>query len=298
MDEQQHEENVSLVLQAIKTELREFRNENKLDFQKLKEEIKGDMKAELKEIKTEIYQHLSANSEKINTLENKVTEAETRLAGTEALNLAMKDALVKVIVNHKATREKLMDLEGRSRRNNIRLYGVPEGKEKDSVVQFVDTLLKSTLSLPEDMRLDIQRAHRALTQKPGENAPPRSIIINFHDFLTKESILRKAWANKVTYEGHRLSFDHDYANDVVQRRREYVSIKKNLKERGIRFQTPLDKIRIHWDTGVRTYGTAREAALEMRRRGHAVPLPEPSPAELDKELASLTRETAWQHVDK
>jgi hypothetical protein len=33
-------------------------------------------------------------------------------------------------------------------------------------------------------------------------------------------------------------FDHDYAGEILKRRKEYTPIKKALKEKGIRFQTP------------------------------------------------------------
>ncbi|KAK1894503.1 putative lipid kinase YegS-like [Dissostichus eleginoides] len=46
-----------------------------------------------------------------------------------------------------------------------------------------------------------------------------------------------------------------------------------LKEKGIGFQTPLTKIRIHWNTGVKTYENAREAAQDMKERGHTVDVP-------------------------
>ena len=44
-------------------------------------------------------------------------------------------------------------------------------------------------------------------------------------------------------EGRHLSFDHDYATEVIQKRKTYTGIKRLLKEKGIRFQTPLEKMR-------------------------------------------------------
>uniref|UniRef100_A0AAV2J4T9 L1 transposable element RRM domain-containing protein n=1 Tax=Knipowitschia caucasica TaxID=637954 RepID=A0AAV2J4T9_KNICA len=266
-------ENVSSMLRAIKTDLQEFRVENKNDFRNMKEELRNDMKAELALLKGEVYQSISENTEKANALEIKLAEAEARIAEAEKLNAAMKDALTKVMKNQMIVQSKLTDIEGRSRRNNIRIYGVKEGSESDSMLQFMDGLLKKTLSLPQDMNLRMQRAHRALTRKPEGDAPPRSIIINFQEYTLKEDILKRAWAQRIMHDGQRISFDHDYATDVVQKRREYGNIKRALKEKSVRFQTPLDKIRIHWDTGARTYGSAREAAIEMRRRGYVVPGP-------------------------
>uniref|UniRef100_A0A3Q4GJ23 L1 transposable element RRM domain-containing protein n=1 Tax=Neolamprologus brichardi TaxID=32507 RepID=A0A3Q4GJ23_NEOBR len=264
--QQRDSESVSAMLKDIKMELQTFRSESKQDMLKMREELRQDVRAELASLKAEVYQSISANTEKANSLERKLIEAETRIAEAETLNAAMKDALTKVMESYKSIQRKMTDLEGRTRRNNIRLYGLPEGAEGDSIPQFVEDLRKKALSLPHDISLRIQRAHRALTGKPGQNAPARSIILNFQEYIRKEDILKRAWAGKVVYKGQHILFDHDYATEVAQKRWEYGSIKRASKEQGVRFQTPLDKIRIHWDMGVRTYGSAREAAFERNIR--------------------------------
>ncbi len=46
-----------------------------------------------------------------------------------------------------------------------------------------------------------------------------------------------------------------------------------MKQAGIRFQAPLDKIKIHWSDGVKTYDDAKEAAQDLRERGFPVETP-------------------------
>lgn len=88
--------------------------------------------------------------------------------------------------------DKLEDLEMRSRRNNMRIFGVLEGTESQSssVAKFVDTWLREELGL--DTEMQIQRAHRATVPKPDPGQPPRSIGINFQQFSTKELASKKA----------------------------------------------------------------------------------------------------------
>ena len=164
--------------------------------------------------------------------------------------------------------------------------------------RYVDQLLKQELDLPTDVELRIQRAHRALSGRPGPGAPPRSIVVNFLEYSIKEMILGRAWRRgvKIMVDNKRVLFDHDYAMAVVQRRKEYAGIKKVLMERGIRFQTPLDKMRIHWQSGTRTYGSAREAAMDMQDRGIEVDVPKSSAVGLEAELAQLRQATTWQRV--
>ncbi|KAK1887182.1 LINE-1 type transposase domain containing protein 1 [Dissostichus eleginoides] len=165
----------------------------------------------------------------------------------------------------------LEDLESRSRRNNLRIYGIPEDAElkSDTVAMFVDKWLRDELSLETD--LQIQQAHRALAPKPKSGQPPRSIILNFLQFHVKEMVLKRAWEKKTVKLGdNRIYFDHDYTARILLQRKAYVGVKKILKGEGIRFQTPLNKMRIHWANGMKTYNSAEEAASDMRGRGYEV----------------------------
>ena len=91
-------------------------------------------------------------------------------------------------------------------------------------------------------------------------------------------------------------FDHDYATEVVQKRKAYGPIKKILKEEQIRFQTPLARMRIHWGSGVKTYDSAEDVARNMKERGYEVDLPREGTATAEREK---TRDRAeWQQVTR
>lgn len=49
--------------------------------------------------------------------------------------------------------EKITDLEGRSRRNNIQIFGLPEDTEGSPIIKYAEQLLKTELELPEEMTL-------------------------------------------------------------------------------------------------------------------------------------------------
>lgn len=72
--------------------------------------------------------------------------------------------------------DKCDDLEGRSRRHNVRIVGLKEGSEKGmDTGTFVSGLLKDTLSL-EDQPL-VDRAHRVMRRNASNgNPPPRALI--------------------------------------------------------------------------------------------------------------------------
>lgn len=77
-----------------------------------------------------------------------------------------KEVLLTALKTQRSLREKVTDSEGRSRRNNVCIFGVPEGAEGDSVPRFVESLLRRELALEEDTCLQIQRANKAAAGRP------------------------------------------------------------------------------------------------------------------------------------
>lgn len=77
----------------------------------------------------------------------------------ETFNMEAKEALMTTLREQRKLQEKLTDLEGRSRRNNVRIFRVPEGSEVDLAPHFVEELLQRVLALPVGTNLPIQ--HRS-----------------------------------------------------------------------------------------------------------------------------------------
>lgn len=94
-------------------------------------------------------------------------ETEVRVGQVED----MTETIITVMKRQKTLQQKRTDLECRSRRNNIRIVGVAEGEEGNSVIRFMSVLLKRELPLPTDLDFKIQWAHRSLTLKPRPDTP-------------------------------------------------------------------------------------------------------------------------------
>ncbi|KAJ1109767.1 hypothetical protein NDU88_007126 [Pleurodeles waltl] len=67
----------------------------------------------------------------------------------------------------RSLRERLTDLEDRSRRDNVRFFGIPERKEGTDIKAFLQSLLPELTGLTFSPPLKFQRVHRI--------GPPRSI---------------------------------------------------------------------------------------------------------------------------
>ncbi|KAJ7998448.1 hypothetical protein DPEC_G00205050 [Dallia pectoralis] len=95
---------------------------------------------------------------RLDEAEGRIEKTEERIQNTEEVITAMLKLQAKM-------EDKLLDLESRSRRDNMRIYGVPEEAEKEStmMVSFVESLLREGLELNDDMPdLQIERAHRSM----------------------------------------------------------------------------------------------------------------------------------------
>ena len=134
---------------------------------------------------------------------------------------------------------KIDDLENRSRRNNLVIWGAPEGIESQDCISFIHNLLG------EDghSSTTIQRAHRSgyLSSKPGSkpNKKPRPIHIGFSSYLAKVDAKKKLISvfKESTYSAGgvkdaRLYVSDDFSRKVQQMRKDKMPLLKELRSKG------------------------------------------------------------------
>ncbi|KAJ1177278.1 hypothetical protein NDU88_002539 [Pleurodeles waltl] len=118
---------------------------------------------------------------RVTTLEQRITAVETPATLTE-------DRDQELIYLH----SKVVDLEDRSRRDNIRLLGFPEEIEGADVQSFLKNILPQLTGLAFNPPLEFQRSHR-LGPKHREGANnPRPIIACFLRHTQARQLLQKA----------------------------------------------------------------------------------------------------------
>lgn len=92
-------------------------------------------------------------------------------------------------------------LEDRSRRNNLRIRGIPEALEVEDSEGKTKAVFQSILKTTT-VDLVIDRVHRALGPKPQNPMRPRDIICRVHRSQQKELILRADWdLGDITFDG-------------------------------------------------------------------------------------------------
>ncbi|RXN22092.1 LINE-1 type transposase domain-containing 1 [Labeo rohita] len=165
---------------------------------------------------------LSEHSDRITQLEHDVKALQSKLTSTEKENTALK--------------ANIEDLISRSKRQNVRLVGLPEDIEGKNAREYVTNLLSELLGdcLAEPPELD--RIHRSLWPKPCADEPPRPLIIRFHRYVIKETVMRWSKSQKdISYKGHKIKMYEDFSTELARKRVAFNKIKSLLYKQGVRF---------------------------------------------------------------
>ncbi|XP_032408025.1 uncharacterized protein LOC116712251 [Xiphophorus hellerii] len=211
------------------TKMQEMLNDSRTDLINRFENIVSNV------VKREISTALAPLEAKIASFGTAIHDLE-RAANDQDGRLATMEASVKslnVLVD--TLSKKCEDLEGRSRLNNIRLVGVPEGSEGQQPTKFVSKLLQDLLGLDSKPALD--RAHRTSWAKPAEGDPPRPVVVRVNLFQERNEILRRAReSSPLLYEGKHVFIFPDYSTSVAKKRASFTKVKKELHScPGIKF---------------------------------------------------------------
>ncbi|KAF3837551.1 hypothetical protein F7725_005015 [Dissostichus mawsoni] len=137
----------------------------------------------------------------------------------------------------KALQGKMLDLEARSRRNNLILAGLPEGKEAGGISPLLDKILRHFLKLSDTIPApEIERAHRALRPIPDPGHPPRHIIIRFLRWSDKNEVFKTLASakGKLTWDGHDLRMFQDFPMEIQRQRDSYRELRSILRKENLR----------------------------------------------------------------
>lgn len=198
-------------------------------------------------------------------LERRTTEVEERVSATEDEGRRYERAIRYLLRREKDLTARYDDLQNRMRRNNMRIYRVPEGSEGRDVRKFVEELIHAVLDPMPDVSIQIERAHRSLTSEAKKpNDPPRSLIVRFLDFAVKEKILRQAWSQTLVYNDEQIYFDHDYSPELQRKRASVRWAAKQLKKKGIKAKCIYPaQLKLTMDTGEHTFSTLKDALPKL-----------------------------------
>lgn len=129
----------------------------------------------------------------------------------------------------------LEDLDNRGRRNNIRVRGLPEATQDEDLQVTLQAIFNNVLGRPENQRIKLDRAHRALRPR-GPGPRPRDVICRVHNFALKEDIMRKACnMHTIDFDGAPIQLYPDLSWITLQQRRSLQPLFTSLKEHDYRY---------------------------------------------------------------
>ena len=151
----------------------------------------------------------------------RIASLETNADSVDGCLLSLEATCAELTAVNEKLKAKTADLEAHSRRNNVRIVGLSESIEGPRPTDFFSALLVQLLGeeiLPKPPVLD--RAHRSLAPKLKQGERPRPVIVRFHDYQTKEKVLRKARRRRsdLQYLGNPVTLYEDFSPEVMAQR--------------------------------------------------------------------------------
>ena len=170
---------------------------------------------------------LSKLTNKTKEIEKIASDVETAM---EFANVEIEVLKKKELVSENKVKElqdKLLYQEVYNRRENLRLFGIPEpiGGTED-VHQVVHKFLKEELELEITEDIEFQRAHRIGKKKKGETRP---VIVRFLRFPEREMVFKRA---REMQEETNVKVYADYPKEISERRKQQWPRMKKAREEG------------------------------------------------------------------
>lgn len=162
----------------------------------------------------------------------RMNEAEQRISDLEDDGKQVKTKLGECDRRVEALWARVENLENRSRRNNVRLVNLSEGREQPGkMAQYVQKLFADAFGCT-GAEFEVERAHRVpSTPVPDPNKPPRMVLVRFLRSSARDKILQMAREKRgCDWEGARLSIFEDVSKELTEKRKAFGPAKKRLRE--------------------------------------------------------------------
>lgn len=124
----------------------------------------GDLRSEFTGKLNSIVKASEDTAKQLSDCANSIKQAAIRISVVEDDLCELKDMVEKMEKRNRVLEEKVIDMETRSRLNNIRLVNLPEGAENPDLCAFLEGWLPDTLGV-QMRRLSCWKGYTVLGQK-------------------------------------------------------------------------------------------------------------------------------------
>lgn len=274
MAEATHEADSPISLKTLRAELQSYREalvgDIKSQIETLHQEIKKEIsslreeaKADLRALRTELIHEQTALQKTQAEMMNEQADMGQVLSDTMDRVATLEQAREKMEKEYKRTYEKCMDLENRSRRQNLKIIGIAEGTEAGHPTRFAAEFFPEILGAEHfgGSPVVIDRAHRSLAPKPKKGERPRAIVVRLHYYSDKEKILSLSRnKGRLLYKGTPVHIFPDMSPEVAKLRAAFNPVKARLRDAGINYSLFYPaRLTVTVDDARHTFESPREA---------------------------------------
>ncbi|XP_077553111.1 uncharacterized protein LOC144167823 [Haemaphysalis longicornis] len=194
-------------------------------------------------------------------IQTRLDAIEAKLKQVEAAASAIKEVNVKVSSLERTVQyleHKVIDLEDRSRRNNIIVFGIPED-EKETADALANTIVEGVFKNVLGVQLSsIERMHRLERKQANKNRP---VILKLFDYREKAEVL----ANCFKLKGTDISVSEDFSLVTREKRKKLWESTSEIRKAGGKVTMKYDKIKI--DDELFEWNDAENKRIPVKKGG-------------------------------
>lgn len=189
--------------------------------------LRSSLQADMVRGITECQREVQAIGHRVHQVENKMEEY------TSAYNV-MVEAHAAQGEDIAWLKDKMADLEDRSRRNNLKLRGIPEDVPPNQLLQYAQTLFSTMVPDASAHDLLVDRIHRVPKPSFLPAEIPRDVLLRMHFYHVKDRVLQASRKQEnIPQQYANIRLLPDLSRHTLQRRRNLITITKALRNHKI-----------------------------------------------------------------
>ncbi|KAG8580053.1 hypothetical protein GDO81_007107 [Engystomops pustulosus] len=198
---------------------------------------KEDISLFASQILAECRQEFASLRSDVTSLTSRVDDLEQAQSSTAMSLESIQDMIQQHHAQLHALQQHMDDIENRSRRNNLRIKGLPESVQPATLFSTITEILNGILGRPPNTPIEIDRAHRALRPLDLNAQIPRDVVCRIHFYSLKEQILLKLRNQKqVTFQGTSIKILPDLSRYTLAQRAAVRPLLDMLKEHNLPYR--------------------------------------------------------------
>ncbi|CAH2252641.1 Hypothetical predicted protein [Pelobates cultripes] len=210
---------------------------------KMLQGLRATITADFHRITGDLRKEISNIGDRTNHLENKTDEL--CIAHNEVV-----DKVQKLSEENSLLRDKLADMEDRSRRQNIRFRGIPDDVTQEALPAHILSICNTLVPGLPNSAWAYDRMHRLPRPAHLPKEVPKDVIVRFHYFAHKETLLAAARKALTLPEPHqRIALFADLSAATMEKRRSFITVTKTLRNNNVAYKWGYPTKLIIWRQG-------------------------------------------------